>query len=206
MRNLVYFILLFIPVSGFSQPIEDTSYFEFLKSPLSKECLSQLDSSQISELLTANIVIANNHRVSLERKQGGSLVIDPFGLCNEYRSISMHYLNSSDNEYMFVYRRYSEAKEKYGELQLYGKKDGKWTFGKIINFNWQHFFSISDEEIDRLKNLNQYPNYLVTFKPTGIEFTIPWELYSFDQGSEVNGYVKGNGSQPILLSYENLLR
>jgi hypothetical protein len=106
---------------------------------------------------------------------------------------------------MFVYRRYSESISQYGELQLYTKLDGKWEIGQILNLGWHQLFSISQEEIERLRNLNQCPKFLVTFKKEGMEFMIPWEIYSFDQGSEMNCYVRGNGNQPILLSYEKIL-
>ena len=178
---------------------------DFLNESNTEECLGEMDSIQIRELFKANIVFVNNHRVSIERNPRHSRIIDPFGLCDEFRSISLHHYMEDSTEHMFVYRRYAESRKEYGELQLYSKIDGHWKEGQIIKPGWHDFFSISQEEVDRLINLNQYPTFLVTFRENGVEFIIPWEIYSFDQGSEINGYVKGNGSQPILLSYQNLL-
>ncbi|GEM_PF-3553154 len=201
---LTYFISFsyFISVA---QSDNDKLFYDFLVNHPSEDCLYEMDSASVKELQKANIVYVNNHRVSLERKSDQTITIDPFGLCNEYRSISMHYHIIDSVEHMFVYRRYAEARKEYGELQLYSKIDGQWQFGQEIQLDWRNFFSISNEEIDRLRNLNQYPTYLVQFKREGIEFSIPWEIYSFDQGSEINGYVKGNGNQPITLSYSNVI-
>lgn len=205
MEKLLYLFSILFSSLIYSQTSEDSSYIEFLQDAETRKCLSELDRSQVSELFKANFIFVNNHRISMERNPKQSIVIDPYGLCNEYRSISLRHHTAQNNDYMFVYRRYSESRDKYGELQLYININSKWEPGQILRPGWQHFFSISQEEMDRLRSQNQYPKYLITFKEEGVEFMIPWELYSFEQGSETNGYVKGNGSQPILLSYDNLL-
>ncbi len=205
MKHLVPLFFVILPYLIAAQTKEDSLYLNFLQSSGTKKCLSELDSSHVSELFESNTVYINNHRISFHKKTHDYYEIDPYGLCNEYRSVFLHHHLSSGTEYMFVYRRFSESKDQYGELQLYSKIKGKWEVGQILNLGWHNFFSISQDEIDRLRNLNQYPKFLIKFKSDGIELNIPWEIYSFDQGSEINGYVKGNGSQPILLSYDSIL-
>lgn len=205
MKRLLYLVIALSSHIVYSQTSEDSLYIDFLQASETRECLNELNSAQVSELFKANIIFVNNHQISMERNPRHSRIIDPFGLCNEYRSISLHHHVQDSTEHMFVYRRYSEARDNYGELQLYSKINGTWEKGQILHPGWSQFFSISNEEIDRLRNLNQYPTFLVTFRENGVEFIIPWEIYSFDQGSEMNGYVKGNGSQPIVLTYDNLL-
>lgn len=202
---IVVSTFMLLSVTGFTQ-MDESPFIGFINNQPRKNCLSPLDSLAIEHLFRSNVIRVNNHDVTLNRLNKETISIDPFGLCNEYRSITYHYYQLEGKEFMFVYKRYAEARDDYGELQLYEKKNGHWEFGRILTFNWKHFFSISKEEIDRLRNLNQYPNYLVTFKARGIEFSIPWEIYSFDQGSEINGYVQGNGSQPILLEYKDIIR
>lgn len=186
--------------------METAPFTDFINNQPRKNCLSPLDSLAVEQLFRSNVIRVNNHNVTLNRLSASTISIDPFGLCNEYRTITYHYYQQGEREFMFVYKKYAVVREDYGELQLYEKKKEKWEFGRILTFSWKHFFSISQEEIDRLRNLDQYPNYLVTFRERGIEFSIPWEIYSFDQGSEINGYVQGNGSQPILLEYKDIIR
>ncbi len=205
MKHLVPLFFVILPYLIAAQTEEDSLYISFLQSSGTKKCLSALENSHVSELFESNTVYINNHRISMERKTHEYYEIDPYGLCNEYRSVFLHHHLSNGIEYMFVYRRFSESKDQYGELQLYSKIEDEWKMGQILNLEWHNFFSISQDEIDRLRNLQQYPKFLVEFKKEGMAFTIPWEIYSFDQGSEMNGYVKGRGSQPILISYDSII-
>lgn len=205
MKTRLFIIILFVNTLSLAQQ-DDTVFIDFLNNDPRSSCLAPLDSLALEHLFRSKVIRIKNHNVTLNKINDATITIDPFGLCNEYRAITYRFHKIRGNEYMFVYKKFAEAREEYGELQLYEKIDGSWEFGRTLTFDWKHFFSISQEEIDRLRNLNQYPTYLVTFRERGIEFSIPWEIYSFDQGSEINGYVKGHGSQPILLEYDDIIR
>lgn len=205
MKLFIAFCFLFIIST--KQSVSQTDQFtRFIIENPRKDCLTQLDSISIQELFQSKILRIRNHNVTLVEVKDNTLTIDPFGLCNEYQTISYHLYSEGDRQFMFVYKKYATTRQAYGELQLFEEIDGQWKFGRLLILDWNNFFSISEKEIKRLHDLNQYPKYLIRFTARGIEFSIPWEIYSFDQGSEVNGYVQGNGSQPILLEYSELIR
>jgi hypothetical protein len=179
--------------------------FSFIKQLDEKQCLNKLKLVELEELFAAGNVYIKNDRLKMNVDRFGNITIFPSGLCNELKAVKLRYYTYLDQEFIFVYRRFTENRDSYGQLQLYIKKDSIWQAGQILQFGWQHLFQISEKEIKRLNELNQYPQYMIEFKENGIEISIPWELYSFDEGTEINGYSQGRGKQPILLQFDEII-
>ncbi len=193
-------------VSGQAQRQNDSIFEDFLSSLSTVECLERLDSIQINDLFGAQKIYVENHTVSMNAIAKNTVKINVAEFCTAYNTISIHYYKSLAGEYFFVYRKFAELREDYGALQLYQKKNEKWELGQRLKFDWQHFFNISEKEVQRLRESKQSPKYLVEFKPQGIQFDIPWELYSFGEGSEINAFVQSNGEQPIILPYAAVIK
>ncbi len=204
----VFLSILFagVLISGQAQTQKDSIFKDFLSNLSTAECLERLDSIQINDLFGAKKIYVENHTVSISEISENTVKINVSEFCTAYNTISIHYYNALAGEYFFVYRKFAELREDYGALQLYQKKNEEWEFGQRLTFDWQHFFNISEKEVKRLQESQQSPKYLVEFKPQGIQFEIPWELYSFGEGSEINSFVQSNGEQPIILPYATVIK
>ncbi|MGM0479095.1 MAG: hypothetical protein ACQERC_07705 [Bacteroidota bacterium] len=205
-RFILFTIVAFSAFYGNAQTQQDSVFTQFLSGLSAVDCLENLDSAQFIDLFDADKIYVNNHTVSIAERKNNTVTIDVFEFCNAYKTISVHYYSALEGEYMFVYRKFADSREEYGALQLYQKVNDEWEFGQRLTFDWHHFFNISEKEVERLRESNQSPKYLVEFRQEGIQLDIPWELYSFGEGSEINSYVTSNGKQPILLPYGSVIK
>ena len=57
-----------------------------------------------------------------------------------------------------------------------------------------------------MRELDDFPKCKMTLQETGMRIEIPWELYTYGEGSESNGYAKAGGKQPITIRYSYFLK
>lgn len=125
--------------------------------------------------------------------------------CHDTRSLQLKYVDYLTGEYIFLYRQHKDGEHNYGTVKLYEFKDSVWSEGKNITISWEELFDLDKDKLEDLHELDQYPKCMMTFKKTGMRIEIPWELYTYGDGSESNGYVQGRGKHPITIRYSYFL-
>ena len=143
MKYVSVILLVSLFQQCFAQNHEVNQVLSFLEQREKEECLSKRNTEDLKELFASGSVYMKNDRLEIKEDRFGNFTFYLSGLCNELASISIRHYKSLDEEYMFVYRRFSENREAYGQLQLYIKHDSTWEAGQNLRFGWQHFFQIS---------------------------------------------------------------
>ncbi|MEX1192822.1 MAG: hypothetical protein WEA99_12680 [Brumimicrobium sp.] len=170
-------------------------------------CFRQLSQNNVDELMDYFKTSSGGFIISSDYDDTNDVyTLSAKGSCHDTKALRMKHLKKNDVDYIFVFRELIEEDESYGNIQLYEKKDSLWSEGKQIEISWQHLFDVDKKKLQELKELDKHPKCMITFKKEGMRIEIPWEFYTYGEGSENNGYVKGGGKQPILLHYDYFLK
>lgn len=166
-----------------------------------------IDSLSTDELLTAGEIFSKHgHIYANYDRQNEVLILQSDVNCDDVTKLHIKRLTHNQEEYMFVFKEKDVNKNTYGKLKLYQYQDGKWIPGRKIEMSWQRLFNVSEKDLNRLRQLGQYPEYMVKFRSDHFVVEIPWGLYTYGEGSDIDGFSKSRGKQPIKFSYTSFIQ
>ena len=197
-------ILLTFEVNG---QIKNQSVFvSFLTQANLPSCFQSLEQNHVDELFTFGKTRVERFEISSNYDDlEDVLELNSRENCHDTKRLQIKYVSYLSGEYIFLFREHKDGEHNYGTVKLYEYKDSLWTQGTKITISWKELFDIDEEKLEDLREIDQYPKCMMTFKKTGMRIEIPWELYTYVDGSESNGYVQGRGKQPITIRYSYFL-
>lgn len=198
MKHFILYSLLFFTLNSFAQG----EFIEFLKSENLPECFKGLDPAEVDRLMEQGSIQARNTTFRLDYDHFKNvLYLETSNHCDDIYRIHLKLIFHKEREYVFMYKERVKHSDTYGRLRVYQLDGDEWIGGRTVEVTWQQLFNLSERDLQRLRNVDQYPQYLLSFEERHIEFQIPWRLYTFEEGSENNSFSKGGGKHPVTFPY-----
>lgn len=198
--NYLLFTLL-LPISFYGNGQKE--FTEFLKQAELPACYKNLESKDIEELMEYGKTSYNGFQLSAHYDETREVFeLSTIKNCHDTKKLQLKYVERGLKDYVFIFQELMEGEQSYGNIKLYECKDSTWTGGREIAVSWTQLFNLDEEELEELRELDQYPKCMVNFEKDGMKIEIPWKLYTYGENSQSNGYVKAGGKQPVILKYD----
>ena len=198
MKKLLIMYLTILPFLSFSQD----QFISFLKSKNLPDCFAGLNEDQVDRLVTERELRADWTSFTIDYKSDKEvLYLYTTSRCDDIEKIHLKYHVEKGVEYIFMFKEKSVSNDSYGRLKLYVKEGEEWTRGRRVELTWQQLFNLSDKDIKRLRDADQFPKYMIRFEEKHIMFDIPWKLYTFGEGSDNDGFSMSKAKQPVKFPY-----
>jgi hypothetical protein len=182
-------------------------FISFLKQAELPACFKNLESNNVDEIFEYGRTTFESFEISSHYDPSAEVFeITTKENCHDTKKLQLKYVDHLSGEYVFLYRERIDGEQSYGTIMLYEYQDSLWTQGKEIAISWTHLFDIDEEELEELRELDQYPKFMVAFQKEGMRIEVPWKLYTYGDSSQSNGYVKAGGKQPITIQYTYFLK
>ena len=212
MRNKSLFkysliLLLTLLAFGVSGQINNQKVFaSFLMQADLPSCFKNMKQNHVEELFTFGKTRVESFDISSNYDNIEEVLdLNTRENCHDTKRLQLKYVDYLSGQYIFLYRQHKDGEHNYGTVKLYELKDSVWSEGTNIIISWEELFDLDKDKLEDLREIDQYPRCMMTFKKTGMRIEIPWELYTYVDGSESNGYVQGRGKQPITIRYSYFL-
>lgn len=205
-----YLMIILIALLSFnlnSQIKHQDRFASFLTQAELPSCFNNMEYNHVDELFNYGRTRFNRFDINSNYDEETEVLeLNSKENCNDTRKLQLKYVNYLSGEYIFLYRQHEDGDHNYGTVQLFEYQDSLWSKGKNITISWEQLFDIDKDKLEDLREIDQYPKCMMTFEKTGMRIEIPWELYTYGEGSESNGYVKAGGRQPITIQYSYFLK
>lgn len=200
-------LLLILLTFGVNSQIKNEKVFaSFLTKADLPSCFNNMEENHVDELFTFGKARVESFDISLNYDAIEEVLeLNSRENCHDTKKLQLKYLDYLSRDYIFLYREHKDGEHNYGTVKLYEYKDSLWTQGTKLTISWEELFDVDEDQLEDLREIDQYPKCMMTFKKTGMRIEIPWEFYTYVDGSESNGYVQGRGKQPITIRYSYFL-
>ena len=199
-------IIVLLNFEAIGQIKHQEKFASFLEQAELPSCFQNIDRNHVEELFTFGKTRSESFDITLNYDNiEDVLFLNTRENCHDTEMLQLKYVDYLSGEYIFLYRQHKDGEHNYGNVKLYELKDSVWNQGTQITISWKELFDLDEEKLEDLREIDQYPKCMMTFKKTGMRIEIPWELYTYGDGSESNGYVQGRGKQPITIRYSYFL-
>lgn len=127
--------------------------------------------------------------------------------CDDIQKVHLKYLTRDDKDYVFMYKERVPHSNTYGRLRVYNfdTEDSTWVQGRKVEITWEQLFNLNERDLKRLKEIDQFPQYMIRFEENDIVFDIPWRLYTFEEGTVTDGYTMSRGKKAARMPYHYFL-
>ncbi|MCC5922315.1 MAG: hypothetical protein JJT77_00905 [Crocinitomicaceae bacterium] len=187
------------------QPIE--KFIPFLKSDYLPDCFNGLNRYDVQKLVTQGKLRADWTVFSVKYDNFNDvLYLYSNNNCDDIERILLKYLYYQGIPHVLMYKQKVVNSNSFGRLKVYRLVEDEWVRGRQVDVTWQQLFQLSERDIKRLHDVDQFPKYLLRFEHDHIVFDIPWRLYTFGEGSDVDGFSMSGGKQPVRMPYHFFLR
>ena len=202
MKKILFIFILSISLSTMAQG----EFIEFLKSDKLPHCFKGLNESDVERLMEQSTIQARNTTFRMDYDHFKNVMyLETSNHCDDIYRIHMKLIFHKEREYVFMYKERVKNSDSYGRLRVYRLDDDEWQEGRTVEVTWQQLFNLNDRDLNRLRNIDKYPQYMLSFEERNIVFEIPWRLYTFEEGSENNAFSKAGGKQPVKFPYHYFL-
>lgn len=181
-------------------------FINFLKRAELPSCFDGLNDEQIDRLVTEREIQADwtTFRLDYDR-QKEVLYLHTSNHCDDIQKIHLKRIVHKEREYVFMYKERVPHSNTYGRLRVFQKDEDEWHRGRVVEVTWEQLFQLNERDLKRLKNADQFPKYMLRFEERNIIFDIPWKLYTFGEGSEIDGFAKSNAKSAAKFPYHYFL-
>jgi hypothetical protein len=201
-----YTFILFLLILTFGAKSQE-EYVSFLKLAKLPACFENLEPIHIDELFEYGKTSFKGFEISSHFDQNTEVFeLTTRENCHDTKKLQLKYVKNLTGEFIFLFQERIDGEHNYGNIKLYEYQDSTWNQGKEIAISWTQLFDIDKEDLDELRELDQYPKCMVKFVKDGMRIEIPWQLYTTGDEFEDNGFVKGGGKQPITIQYSHFLK
>lgn len=202
-------LLVLIALYTYSSLPAQEQFISFLKSDNLPDCLQGFNDDEIDRLLTQHEIQARNTTYRLDYDQRTEvLYLSSTSHCDDIAKVHLKYLTRDNKEYVFMYKERVPHSNTYGRLRVYNfdSSDSTWIAGRKIEVTWEQLFNLNERDLKRLKDIDQFPKYMVRFDDNDIVFDIPWRLYTFEEGSVNDGFTMSGGIKEARMPYHYFIR
>ena len=207
------FVLLFVGFT-FSASTKDTlqkkpieKFIPFLKSDYLPDCFNGLNRYDVQKLVTQGSLRADWTVFSVKYDSFNDvLYLYSNNNCDDIERIHLKYIIYQNVPHVLMYKQKVIASNSFGRLKVYRLEDEEWIRGRQVDVTWQQLFQLSERDLKRIHDVDQFPKYMLRFDEDHIVFDIPWRLYTFGEGSDVDGFSMSGGKQPVRMPYHFFLR
>lgn len=182
-------------------------YVSFLKQADLPACFEHLESNHVDEIIEYGRTSFESFKISSHYDQPTEVFeLTTRENCHDTKRLQLKHVEYSSGEYVFLYKERIDGEHTYGDVMVYEYQDSSWTQGKKIAISWTNLFDIDKEQLEELRELDQYPKCMINFQKDGMRIEVPWKLYTHGENSQSNGYVHAGGKQPITIQYTYFLK
>lgn len=197
-------LILFFPVLLFAQ---EDKYIDFLLSKNLPDCFLGLQEEQVERLLEQHEIQARWTTFTVDYDDMNDvLYMSSTSKCDDIEKMHIKYMLIDSVEYIFMYKEKTITCNSYGRMKVFVKQGDEWQRGRKIEMSWQQLFNLDEKALERLRKADQYPKYIIKFEQKDIIIEIPWKLYTFEEGSDNEGFSMGGAKQPVRLPYRFFLK
>lgn len=187
------------------QPIE--KFIPFLKSDNLPDCFNGLNKYDVKKLITQRRLRADWTVFNIKYDNFKDvLYLYSNNNCDDIERIHLKYIYHQDVPHVMMYKQKTIASNSFGRLKVYRLEDGEWIRGRRVDVTWQQLFQLTERDLKRLNDVDQFPQYMLQFEDEHIVFDIPWRLYTFGEGSDIDGFSMSGGKQPVRMPYHFFFR
>lgn len=205
MKTIIIILLtMVISLPSFQQE----QFIDFLKSDNLPNCLKGLNDDELDRLMTQHEIQARNTTFRLDYDNLSEvLYLTTSSHCDDIQKVHLKYLKKDEKDYVFMYKERVPHSDSYGRLRVYNyeAEDSSWVQGRKVEITWEQLFNLNEKDLKRLKDVDQFPKYIIRFEENDIVFDIPWRLYTFEEGSVTDGYTMSRGKKEARMPYRYFL-
>lgn len=205
MKKVLLFIFSICLLSLQSKGQEQ--FIPFLKSSYLPNCFAGLNHDQIDRLMTEFEIQADWTTFRVEYDRGlDVLYLYSSNPCDDIHKVHLKHLFFEGDEFIMMYKERIPNSNTYGRLKAFKLQDEEYVRGRKIDVTWSSLFGFNERQIRRLEQIEQYPKYLLRFEHENIVFEVPWNIYSFEEGRDNDGFSMSGAKAPVRMPYSFFLR